>query len=685
MLGETPSTTRSPGTRSPRSSTGCPGATRSASSCSARPDDHVGPPHANTLDRSRVEAEHGHAAHALRAARTARHAEHRVRSASLACELGEAAFGSHVEDTDEVLEVLAHDDVERHLERRLVALPLRERRPIPLREECEREGDGQEGDRRNSAARAARKPDRSQSSRERRPLPLGPPARDRREDARDADRRHDREETGQQEEQQRRPLPARKPIFVGGAARKRDRGHEQRSDRHEIDALEACAFASRQRDGDPHEHGGGDRRRPRERQPARREDALAEHVVDRSASEARREPTDGDPEQPADQDACDRDAGALDAAEEPQLPTPCAEPREPASCLLEIAPHPASGKHGEGEKERRALAADEEQARPRDVRSALRCAQLLHRRVDVEGGGARRQLGACTFGVAHESVDVPQARPAGIDRPDPGVGPIGARERRRDLQRGPPLRHDERARDRPVIAARLSERGREDRVRGRSVRRAQEVAVQLRRAKRAGSDLHEAQARRIRQPAATTEPQHLAASGRTRAREATRTQDDVRADPVDPRDPDEPAGHGAFAEEHEWRGTVEPEPGECVLDVTIEHGEPLARVTGDPEPHGSNRPRRRGDALDRLRGRAIGRDRDARQHAGEHRRRHREAEHRDRRAAVASPEATPGEPDDEQRRSHDTRLRRRLYAAVFARLPQIDIEHQVDEPLREAS
>ena len=79
---QTRRTMRSPGSRTPRSSTGVPGR-RASASCAAAPAE---PTPAATPPRSRsrrVEAEHRHAAHALRPARAARHAQYRVGGSAL--------------------------------------------------------------------------------------------------------------------------------------------------------------------------------------------------------------------------------------------------------------------------------------------------------------------------------------------------------------------------------------------------------------------------------------------------------------------------------------------------------------------------------------------------------------------------------------------------------------------------
>ena len=64
-------------------------------------------------------------------------------------ELVEAPERCRVEDTHEVPEILADDDVVRHLERSLLSISAHERRSVALREQRDRERDREEGDGRN--------------------------------------------------------------------------------------------------------------------------------------------------------------------------------------------------------------------------------------------------------------------------------------------------------------------------------------------------------------------------------------------------------------------------------------------------------------------------------------------------------------------------------------------------------
>jgi hypothetical protein len=104
-----------------------------------------------------------------------------------------------VEDADEILEVFPHDDVERHLKSRLLAIGPAQRRPVPLGEQRQREGDRQECDRRYRGSWTSREPDRSEPRGDAAAPTVRPPASRRREDPSDEDRRRESDEAGQQQ------------------------------------------------------------------------------------------------------------------------------------------------------------------------------------------------------------------------------------------------------------------------------------------------------------------------------------------------------------------------------------------------------------------------------------------------------------------------------------------------------
>ena len=610
---------------------------------------------------------------------------HRARCAALADELVEARERSGIEDANQVPEVLADDDVVRHLERSLLSIAAHERRPIPLREERDRERDGEERDRRDRSARPARQSDGRKPSRKSATPAVGPESRQHRKDPRDDERCGDRDEAGEQEQEKRRSLAASELLFVSGAADERHSDDEHRSRGNEVECSDPRALALRKRHGDKDENGCDDSGRDRDAEPDRRQDALAQHVDHGRSCELRDDAGDGDPRNPAENDPGNRNRAALDPTEQPQLPPLRSEPGEPPSRGLEVAAHAPRSEDREREQKRRAFPADEEEARSGDVRRALDLPQLVHGPLDRERRRALGQLDARTFGALHELVDVPEARLARADGPDPRVRAVRACELRRRRERGAPLGDDEWRRRRSVVLARLPELGWDGRVGSCGIAGEEKVPVELARAQRSCADLDDPKARGARQRSAAAQAEHLAPVGRARARQTTRSQDHVLVHAVDRRDADEPSRHGALAEQDQGRRSVEPEAGERLVDGTIERGESFARIARDAEPHRPHRTLRSRDALDRLRRRAIARDGDAREDSCENSRRDREPEDGDERSAVAAPKTLPGKRGDEPRGSHVSVLRRCRYAAVFVRFPQIDIEHHREDALREAS
>ena len=140
-----------------------------------------------------------------------------------------------VEDANEVPEVLADDDVVRHLERRLLAVALDQGRAIAPREQRDCERDRQECHRRHGRARPACKPDCCHARGQPAAAAVGAEAGERRQDPGDNESRGDRDEAGEKQEQQRRALSARQLLLVGGAAEERDGDDEHgcRSDQVE--------------------------------------------------------------------------------------------------------------------------------------------------------------------------------------------------------------------------------------------------------------------------------------------------------------------------------------------------------------------------------------------------------------------------------------------------------------------
>ena len=573
----------------------------------------------------------------------------------------------------------------RDLERRLVAVALDQGGAIAPREQRDCERDRQEGHRRHGRARPACKPDCCHARGEPAAAAVCAEARERRQDPGYNQSRGDRDEAGEKQEQQRRVLSARQLLLVGGAEEERDCDDQHGCRSDQVDRPDTAAAASRQRHGDPDERGCDDTGRGREPEAACRQDAFAKHGSGRCSGQTGDDSRDRNPSDPSEDDAGERNGARLETAQQPELPALRAEPREPSPSGLEIATHPTRREDRESQQQDGPLSADEQQARTRDVRRALRLAQLFDGNVDAERRRALRELDASALSPGDELVDLPEAWRARPERPHPGVGAVRAREQRSIREGCPTLGDDERRRWGPVVLARVAELGGNGRVCDRRVAGEEEVAEELSRAQVGSAHLDEAQAGSVRKTAAAAQPEHLAALGSAGSWQPAGTQDHVLRDAVHRRDADEPSGNGALTEEDEGRRLPAIDTGVGILDCPIERREPLAGVAGNAEPHRAYGTLRGRDSLDRLRHRAIRRDRHARQHSGEHGRGDDEPEDRDERAAVPPAETLPREPGDSADGPHRDVFRRSRYAAVFVRFPQIDIEHQVEEAFLDAS
>ena len=124
----------------------------------------VVPPDREVLERRLVEPQHGDPADPLGPPRAARDAQHGPSGAFGADELLEPRDRRRVEDTHQVPEVLADDDVVRDLECSLLAVAAHERRAISLREQRHGEGDREERDGCERGARPACEADRGESA-----------------------------------------------------------------------------------------------------------------------------------------------------------------------------------------------------------------------------------------------------------------------------------------------------------------------------------------------------------------------------------------------------------------------------------------------------------------------------------------------------------------------------------------
>jgi hypothetical protein len=153
-------------------------------------------------------------------------------------------------------------------------------------------------------------------------------------------------------------------------------------------------------------------------------------------------------------------------------------PREAAARGREIAPQGARGEDGEGDEQRRGLAADEQQPAARDGRVALGRAELLRRHGQRPGGRLRLERRPGRIRAVDELVDLPEPGRPAAERLDPGVRAVGAGEHRRRHEPVDALRDDERRGRRPVVLRGVAQRRGDLGVGERVVGRREEVAEQ---------------------------------------------------------------------------------------------------------------------------------------------------------------------------------------------------------------
>ncbi len=351
----------------------------------------VTPPDAQPLDRPAVEPEDGDTADPLGPPCAAGDAENRVGMTALARKRTEPLERCGVEDTDELLQVLANRHCERNLEGRLLALAALEGRSVTLGEYRQRERNRQEGNGYDDCARTTGEAHSSKPRGKRAPGPIGDQPGERSEDARDEDRGDQRNESRKQQEQESWTLRSRQTRLVDATPEQRDQHDAEPRHTDELQNADARSVSRAKRDGDRDQHRGDDGDSCGDRQPSAGEDALLEDSHNRGAGQPGRRRTREAPGDPPDEHTGDRDDGALDDRQQPQLPRACAVPRQATPSIVEIATHPACGKDRERKQQRCRFAADEQQPVPGDGRCPLRLTQLLLRRVDGERRGSGRE------------------------------------------------------------------------------------------------------------------------------------------------------------------------------------------------------------------------------------------------------------------------------------------------------
>ena len=187
--------------------------------------------------------------------------------------------------------------------------------------------------------------------------------------------------------------------------------------------------------------------------------------------------------------------------------------------------------------------------------------------------------------------------------------------------------------------------GRERRVGQRVVGGREEVAEQEARAEHRPADLDDVEPRHVGQRSCAAEPEHLAALGRARSRQAAGAEQDVRREAVDRREADEPAADGALADERDRGRLAGGERRQSLPRTAVERAPALVPARGHAEPDGAHGAGGGGNALDVLGDAAVLRDGRSGEDPREHGSGGSDAERRDQRASVAATEAAEREAD----------------------------------------
>ena len=253
----------------------------------------------------------------------------------------------------------------------------------------------------------------------------------------------------------------------------------------------------------------------------------SENGARRRAGQPRRHGPRRGTDRPADDHAADRGDRGFDDGEQAELPALGAGPGEARAGRVQVAPHAAGCEQREREKERRRLAADEQQPARADRGAPLGGAKLLLGEARGERARVGEKLGPRPLDVPDEVVHLPEARMSRRKRPDPGVAAVRARYRRRGREAVDAFRDDERRRSRPVVTPGFAQRGSDLGIGSRVVGRLEEVAEELARVERCRPDLDQPQAGCVRERARAAQAQDLAALRGAAAREPARAQRDV--------------------------------------------------------------------------------------------------------------------------------------------------------------
>ena len=295
-----------------------------------------------------------------------------------------------------------------------------------------------------------------------------------------------------------------------------------------------------------------------------------------------------------------------------------------------------------GEQERNRLSTQQEQPPAGDLRRVHGRAELVHRGRQLEPEGLCLEHRAGVLDPRREVVRRPRADRAPLERNDPAVASVRVVQHRRAVEPGNPVRQHERRRRRPVVARDLPhERRLAERRRGNGV--AEE---------RGGAQVslphgHEPQAGHVRDPAAPSDHEHLAALRLAPTRQPTGAKVHPAAELVDGAEPEQRPAELALAVERRTGRPLVRDPAQLGAHVRVEPGVRgrLAAHAEPVHPHRLDRVRQGGHLAPDV---AILRCHRAGENGTEHGRRSTEPEHDERESLAPAGEPRTREPEREE-------------------------------------
>ena len=298
-------------------------------------------------------------------------------------------------DEPRLREVLLHPEVERHRVGRLRLEPVVECRAVDGGEESQPEARNEEGHGHRGAPGIPRQRERGEADRRRgatrRSLQQTQPGAEQPGEGDGADERH---EARKQEEQRARACVRIRVHVTAGqreqhGAERPERGHVERGDPQPAERSAGRAQREEQHDdrGDDEQHRG--------REPAGRENRMAEDLPDGRTGPVGENGDGEDPESPADDDPCERCRSRFGSGQNPELVAPRTEPRQPLPDALDVAAHPGGGQDREREEQRGGLSTHEEQAPAGDLPGFPRGGELVDRRGEIQEERFRAKRRAC--------------------------------------------------------------------------------------------------------------------------------------------------------------------------------------------------------------------------------------------------------------------------------------------------